>query len=376
MTFYAFVAVSLLYCSVAQVVTPDRQTLAEARQYFNEGRLVEAVAKLRTVGPSADRARLQAEIAIARDDVPDAIEAYEQLQGTFRTPAPEILRAIAGAKARSLRTDADPLVRVTACEALLHVAAHAECITELNRVASDGTADATTRFAAARALYERNAPNAARLLELVISAAISASPSVAAEGLAGLPQTVSNEPLKQLAMSENRDARYVATLALARRRTADMLPLLRTTASDPEAGAARLVAYIGLAASGDPEALKILRETLPLITGRERLEAALALVAIRDPQGPPMLEGILKGEHEMLRIDAAEVLYPTHRSLATPVIVASMASANPWVRARAFQAMASLSVPTTPALRRSMADRNAWVASAATRAVLQEVVRR
>ncbi len=239
----------------------------------------------------------------------EALAAYEDLTGRLKTPAPDLLQALVKAYAAPLRQHEEPRVRVDVCDALLELGADAPCVAELNRLANDGSTDIGTRLAAGASLFEHGAPGARDVVNLVVGAALTTSPSSAADGLARLPPEISNEPLKRLAMSDNRDARYVATLALSRRGTDDVITTLRAVAADPDAGAARLVGYIGLAATGDPAGLKVVRDTLPLIKGRERLEAAIALTAVKDPQGPPLLQALLAGEHELQRVEAAEALY-------------------------------------------------------------------
>ncbi|HVJ28097.1 MAG TPA: hypothetical protein VM493_11180 [Vicinamibacterales bacterium] len=305
----------------------------------------------------------------------EALLVYEDLTGRLKTPAPDLLQALVKAFAEPLRGNEDPRVRVDACEALLTLGPDAKCVADLNAMANDGAVEIGARLAAASSLFEHSAPGARDVVNLVVAAAITASPSVAADSLARLPPAISNEPLKRLAMSENRDARYVAALALARRPTDDVVPTLRAVAADTDAGAARLVAYIGLAATGDPAGLKVVRETLPLIKGRERLEAALALTAIKDPQGAPLLQALLTGEHELQRLDAAETLYPQVPDQARPVLAEGAASTNPFVRIRAMQALARLELPSTPAIRRAMGDSNSSVAVAALDVVAGEARR-
>ena len=85
-------------------------------------------------------------------------------------------------------------------------------------------------------------------------------------------------------------------MALVRYNSKDAVPVLRVVAADREAGAARLIAHLGLAASGDQESLKILNETLPLMKGRDLLEAGRALVVLKDPRGTPILRSLAEGQ--------------------------------------------------------------------------------
>ncbi len=305
----------------------------------------------------------------------EALAAYEDLAGRLKTPAPDLLQAIIKAFAAPLRQHEDSRVRVDVCDALLQLGPDAPCSAELNRLANDGSIDIGTRLAAASSLFEHSAPGARDVVNLVVGAAITASPSSAADGLARLPPEISNEPLKRLAMSDNRDARYVATLALSRRGTEDVVTTLRTVAADPDAGAARLVAYIGLAATGDPGGLKVVRDTLPLIKGRERLEAALALTAVKDPKVLLCSRQCWPVSTKCSGLKRHRPLSPKLPDLAAPVLPSASTSTNPWVRIRAFQALAELGLPSTPAIRRAMSDSNASVAAAALDVVAQDTRR-
>lgn len=334
-----------------------------------------------TSAPAAPQARTSQAVAesvrqhLAAGRPAEALVQYEELTGRWKTPSPELLGAIVKAFAEPHRRNEEARVRADVCDALLVLGPDGACTAELNKIANDSTAEIGARLAAASALVEHSAPGARDVVNLVVGAAMTASPSVAADGLARLPPAISTEPLKRLAMSDDRDARYVATLALIHRQTDDVVPTLRAVAADTDAGAARLVAYIGLAATGDPGGLKVLRETLPLIKGRERLEAALALTTLKDPQGPPLLQSILAGEHELQRVEAAEVLYPKVPDLARPILTNAAASSNPWVRIRGLQAFSTLGLPSTPAIRRAMGDSNAAVAVAALGLVAKETRR-
>ena len=326
-----------------------------------------------TRDPSAV-ARERIERAIATQDLGPALAGYEQLRAKD-TSHRQVLGSIAFARMNQLRKDPDPRIRADACAAVLQTGAHRECTDELTTMANDGSLDAGSRLAAASALRAANVVGADRIFEFVLGAAIEQSPASAADGLARLPASVSREPLKRLAAdSSNADARYIATMALARMRGEDLLPVLRSVSSDKGAGAARLAADIGLAANGDRDALKLLNELLPHIRGRERVEAALALITLKDPRGPALLAEAATGEYEILRIEAAEAMYPTQRPAAERALNEGLASGNPWVRARAIRALTTLQIATTPPVRRAMLDKNSTVAVAAARAAMLEAI--
>lgn len=326
-----------------------------------------------TAKPDIDpvqRAREGAERALAVGDLARALQNYEDLRA--RDPLHgELLRSIATARAAQLRKDPDPRIRVDACAAMLAAGPDRACIDELTKLANDTSVDMGSRFAAADALRAAKTTGSDRLFEFLLGQAIEQSPSTAADTLSRLPSAVSREPLKRLAAdSTNADARYIAAMALSRMRGDDLVPVLRFVANDKSAGAARLPASIGLARNGDPEGLRVLNETLPHIKGRERIEAALTLVALKDPRGTPLLAEVAKGEHELARIDAAEALFASRPKEAEALLASALKSANPWVRARALAAAASVGVRQTASHRQGMLDRNAAVAVAAVRAAI------
>lgn len=315
-------------------------------------------------------ARAGIQRAVAAGDVARALQTYEQVRGKDPAHA-ELLRSIALTRANQLRKDADPRIRVDACGAILVAGPDRSCVDELTKLANDASTDIGSRFAAADALLAVKVPGSERLFEFVLGQAIDQSPSTAADALGRLPPAIAREPLKRLAAdTTNADARYIATLALARMRGEDLIPVLRSVATDKDAKAARLPAYIGLARNGDPEGLKVLNDTLPHMGGRERIEAALVLVARKDPRGPSLLADVAKGDHEMARIDAAEAMHPSRPKEAEAVLTDGLASGNPWIRVRAIRAITALRLPQPAALRRAMVDGNSSVAAAATRAAL------
>jgi hypothetical protein len=106
------------------------------------------------------------------------------------------------------------------------------------------------------------------------------------------------------------------------------------------------------------------------------VEAALALISLNDPRGPSLLAEVSQGDHEMLRIDAAEAMLATRREAAERVILDGLASGNPWVRGRAIRAVETVKMPQPASLRRAMLDANSWVAASAIRAVLRETLTR
>ena len=150
--------------------------------------------------------------------------------------------------------------------------------------------------------------------------------------------------------------------------------MLRAVAADRESGAARLIAHIGLAASGDLDSLKVLNETLPLMKGRDLLEAGRALVTLKDPRGTPILRSLAQEGDEMLRIEAAQALYDADPAQSARLIQTASESSNPWVRARALEAAATLRVTPTVSMRRAMLDSNSWVAVWAVQAVTADSV--
>lgn len=328
---------------------------------------------LRRLPSSVDSTTLRIEVALALKDFSQAVAAYEELAGPLKSPSRAVFGTIARTRALSLREDPDPQVRVAACEALMLAGPAPECGAELQGTANDASASFENRLTAARVLVEHKAPDAARLLDAVINQGIQNSPAITAEVLARMPPSVSNEPLKRLLSSENADAQYLAARALAPRRVKGAMAPLRAVATDPEAGAARLMAYIGLAALGEIDGLRTLHETLPLMKGRERLEAARALTLLKDPAGPPMLEALVASEHELLRIETAEHLFPARPAAAQSTLTAGIENANPSIRASAIAAASRVGMPVTRAIRRAVGDRNAQVAAAAVRAVLMDL---
>jgi HEAT repeat protein len=178
-----------------------------------------------------------------------------------------------------------------------------------------------------------------------------------------------------LAGNPNRDAKYAATLALVRSRSADALPVLRSVATDPGAGASRLFAHIGLAAAGDAESLKAVNDALPFMKGRDLLESGRALAALKDPRGTPILRSMIEGGDESLRVEAAEAFHDVDAAFAARAIRAACSSSNPWVRAQALDAAARLRIAATPAMRRAMLDSNSWVAINALQAVAADTQR-
>jgi HEAT repeat protein len=326
--------------------------------------------------PGAEAVRARVERALAQKDQPRALQAYEQLREQYKVAAPDLLQAIATARAEALRRDDDPRIKVEACAALLLPGRHADCVSQMTTIANDAGVDLPSRLAAAGTLRKANLAGE-QLFDFVLGQALTRSPTAAADALAQLDPAASRDPLKRLAAdSDNADARYMATMALARMRGDDLVPVLRTVASEKSAGAARLAAYIGLAANGDAEGLRVLNETLPLIKGRERVEAALALISLNDPRGPSLLAEVSQGDHDLLRIDAAEAMFPMRREAAGRVILDGLASGNPWIRARAIRAVEAVKMPQTASLRRAMLDSNSWVAASATRAVLRDALTR
>jgi HEAT repeat protein len=127
-----------------------------------------------------------------------------------------------------------------------------------------------------------------------------------------------------------------------------------------------------LAALGEPDGLRILRETLPLMKGRDRLEAARALIAIKDPQGPKILASLLTTDTEMLRIETAELLYASQTREASAALTAGIESSNQWIRAAAIAAAGRAGMPLTRGVQAAVADPSPRVALAATRRILSD----
>lgn len=315
-------------------------------------------------------ARARVQLALVAGDVTRALQTYEQVRSKDPAHA-ELLRAIALTRATQLRKDVDPRIRVEACAAILLVNADRSCIDELTTLANDTSIDMGSRFAAADALRAAKVTGSDRLFEFILGQAMEQSPATAADTLGRLPAAVSREPLKRLAAdSTNADARYVAAMALARMRSDDLIPVLRSVANDKSAGAARLPANIGLARNGDAQGLRVLNELLPHIKGRERTEAALVLVALKDPRGPSLLAEVAKGDHEIARIDAAEAIFSSRPKEAEALLADALKSGNPWVRARALAAGAFVGLRQTAIHRQGMIDGNPTVAVAAVRAAI------
>jgi HEAT repeat protein len=242
----------------------------------------------------------------------------------------------------------------------------------MRRIADDYGAETGARLAAAGVLVEGRAPGAEAGFQTLVGIAVGSHPAAAAGALIHKPSATSVQSLVLLAGNADRDAKYIATSALARLGAKEALPVLnalKAVAADRESGAARLVAHIGLAAAGDAESLRVLNETLPLLTGRDLLEAGRALVRLKDPRGPSIVRTIAEGNDEILRIEAAEVLHESQPALAANLIRTTSQSDNPWVRARALEAAAVLRIVPTLSMRRAMLDSNSWVAIRAVQAI-------
>jgi HEAT repeat protein len=309
----------------------------------------------------------RAQTALKEGDPAGALLWYERVP--VRAPERrDLLLRIAALRSRQLATDTDVRVAVEACRAQV-AAGTKTCLPDVRRIADDVGAEMSTRLAAASVLVEGRAPGAESMFQTLLGIAAGNQPAAAAGALSGLHATSSIQPLIQLASSPDGDAKYIATLALVRYRSKESLPVLRAIASDRKSGAARLIAHIGLAASGDQDSLKIVNETLPLMKGRDLLEAGRALVALKDPRGTPILRSLAQEGDEMLRIEAAEALHDIEPSQSARLIQSASENANPWVRARALEAAATLRIAPTVSMRRAMLDSNSWVAVWAVQAV-------
>jgi HEAT repeat protein len=369
----ACIAATSLLPAVARAQTdPPVPSLERARELYAGGRPMDAMAVLRQLPPSAAGSRLQVDVFLSVEDFPQALRAYDELTRQLKSPATDVLHSIATRRAVTLRQHADLEVRVAACEALLLSGVAPDCVADLTRIANDASASFDSRLTAARVLADHKAEGAPALLEAVIAQGIANSPVTCASALAQVPAAVSNEPLKRLLASSNADAQYLAALALTRRRVPDAVAPLRSVASDPEAGAARLMAYIGLAALGEADGLRVVRETLPLMKGRDRLEAARALSAIKDPEGPKILASLLTSDVEMLRIETAEALYGSQPREASAALTAGIESSNQWIRAAAIAAAGRVGMPLTRGVQAAIADASPRVALAASRRILSD----
>ena len=366
---------ALLAALVMGIVQPAAQepvpppTLPMVRERVQAGELDVAWSLIQKIPESSNVLREGIAIALARTDVPGALQWYERL--VRREPAgdPALLKSIARTRARLLRGGEDPAVRVYACVALLALADPA-CEKDLRTWANDGSLDVPSRLEAAAALFRANKSDSRALLEQVVRSTQETSAPAVADALGRLPAGFATSVLVRLASSENRDARYLAALALSRETSPEAQQTLRMLAADPMGGAARLAAHIGLARAGDREALKVVEDALPLLRGRELLETGRAFIARRDPRGTAIVISVLEGDNELLRFDAAETLRTTDPRRADAVILAGIASSNPWIRARALQAAAGARMPAVASIRREVASTNPWVAVRAAQAVL------
>jgi hypothetical protein len=361
-----------LFMGIAQLAAQESAslpTLAAVRERVKAGELDYAWSLIQKVPESSEALREGITIALARTDVPGAVQWYERL--TRREPKgdAELLKGIARARAGLLRTNEDPAVRVYACVALLTIGDDG-CEKDLRAWANDGSLDVASRLGAAAALFRANKPDSRALLVQIVRSTEQTSPAVVADALGRLPAGFATSVLVRLASSDNRDARYLAALALSRETSREAQQTLRALAADETAGAARLAAYIGLARAGDRDALKIVEDALPLLRGRELLETGRALQARKDPRGRTIVISVLEGDDELLRFDAAETLRQTDRERADAVILAGVASTNPWTRARALEAAAGARMPAVAAIRREIGSSNPWVAVRAAQAIL------
>ena len=344
-------------------------TLSMVRQRVQAGELDLAWSLVQKIPESTEVLREGISIAWSRSDVPGALQWYERL--VRREPAGDaaLLTGIARTRARLLRESDDPAVRVYACVALL-VLADPACEKDLRTWANDASLDVASRLEAAAALFRANRPDSRALLDQIVRSTQDTSPAAVADALGRLPAGFATSVLVQLASGQNRDARYLAALALSRETSREAQQTLRSLAADETAGAARLAAYIGLMRAGDPDALKTIEDALPLLRGRELLETGRAFLARKDPRGTAIVSSVIEGDNELLRFDAAETLRPADPRRADAVITAGIASSNPWIRARALQAAAGARMPAVAAIRREVGSANPWVAVRAAQAVL------
>lgn len=352
----------------AQEPTP-RPTLAMVRERVQAGELDSAWALVQELPESPQALREGITIALARRDAHHAVEWYERLNRRQPAGDRELLSRIGTLRAEQLLEDPDPRVVVEACRAE-KPSRTAPCIPAVRRVADDTNAAMGARLAAAGVLLDAREPGAEDMFQRFLDIALTNEPAIVADAIAHRPVLRSLQPLMALAENGNEDARYIATLALVRRRAKETAALLRTVAADPQAHAARLIAYIGLAAMGDRDALKVVNETLPLMRGRDLLEAGRALMDLKDPRGAQILRSLVaEGEHDLVRLEAAEAINQFDPALAAAAIRALSASSNPWVRAHALEAATRLRIAPTPAIRMAMLDSNSWVAVRAVQAV-------
>ncbi|MGB2714631.1 MAG: hypothetical protein WBC51_10660 [Vicinamibacterales bacterium] len=364
-----YIALVLGIVQVAAQAPTTPPTLAMVRERVEAGAFDEAWALVQKVSESPEVLREGITVALARRDAPHAVEWYERL--TRRQPAGdrELLSRIGALRAQQLLDDPDPRVVVEACRAEKPTS-NAPCILAVRRVADDTNAAMGARLAAAGVLLDARQPGAEDMFQRFLDMALTNEPAIVADAIAHRPVLRSLQPLISLAENGNEDARYIATLALVRRRAKETAPLLRAVAADTQAHAARLIAYIGLAAIGDRDALKVVNETLPLMRGRDLLEAGRALMDLKDARGAQILRSMVgEGEHDLVRLEAAEAVNAFDPALAAAATRALSTSSNPWVRARALEAATRLRISPTPAIRMAMLDANSWVAVRAVQAV-------
>jgi HEAT repeat protein len=362
-----------LFMGIAQLAAQESAslpTLAAVRERVKAGELDVAWSLVQKVPETTEVVREGIAIAIGRQDVRHAVEWYERLNRRVPAGDPELLSRIGVLRAQQLLQDPDPRVAVEACRAE-HPTRSAACLATVRRIADDANAPAGARLAAAGVLVDARDPAADGRFQQILQLALTNDPAVVADALTQRPSSGSLQPLMSIAENSNEDARYLATLALIRLRSKETAALLRSVATDKSAGAARLIAYIGLAAIGDGDALKIVNETLPLMKGRDLLETGKALVDLKDARGLPILRSVATdSEHELLRLEAAEALSPAEPDRAATIVRSLSSSDNPWIRARALEAAARLKILPTPAIRLAMLDANSWVAVRAVQAVI------
>jgi hypothetical protein len=362
-------ALALGFVQTAAQEPAPAPTLAMVRERVKAGETDYAWSLIQKIPESSEVLREGIGIALARTDIASAMQWYERL--VRREPKGDAaqLKAIARARAYLLRASDDPAVRVYACVALLTIGED-ECERDLRVWANDGSLDVASRLEAAASLFRANKPDSRALLEQIVRSTEQTSPSTVADAVGRLPVGFATSVLVRLASSDNRDARYLAALALSRETSREAQQTLRVLASDESNRAARLAAYIGLARAGDRDALKFVEDALPFLRGRELLETGRAFLARRDPRGPSIVLSVLEGDNELLRFDAAETLWATDRRRAEAIVFAGIASGNPWIRARALQVAAGARMSAVAEIRREVASTNPWVAVRAAQAVL------
>ena len=332
------------------------------------GRVGDAWKAWEDLPPTIDQRRLGIELAVLSGQISRGVEVYDSLTKQSGQPDRPALTALALAVADPLSEATEFEVRAEACTAALMLNdAHAACRRSL--AAMGQSRDMDEQAWAVYALANAGVRSPASPTSAFASVVSKPFRFRFAQRLTRLSGAERLALLRPLLDDPDVGTRYQAVLIAADIPGPDMTNALAALESGALAPPLSTAVMLARAAHGDRSRLKTIAESIPDLSGYEKVTAGRILLGANDPRGAALLNELMKSSVDIERLQAAAALVDANSKPARRLVLDMVSGGSAAIRPEALLRAGAAGLGTEPEVYHRLTDASPAVRAAAIEAI-------